>query len=96
MTRMKLNQISIRKLRAMLKATERAGFGDCQSVALIRREITRRQRPKGKELEDLKYIARAAKAFILESRKVGISIPLDLQDHFEDLSECFEDESEDE
>lgn len=51
---------------------------------------------KEKELEDLKYIARAAKAFILESRKVGISIPLDLQDHFEDLSECFEDESEDE
>ncbi len=48
MTRMKLNQISIRKLRAMLKATERAGFGDCQSVALIRREITRRQRPKRK------------------------------------------------
>ena len=49
---------------------------------------------KEKELEDLKYIARAAKAFILESRKVGISIPLDLQDHFEDLSECFEDEGE--
>ena len=46
MTRMKLNQTSMRQLRAMLRSTELEGFGHTTAATQIRREITNRQRGK--------------------------------------------------